>query len=1124
VLTERFVDGAARPVAGTRAATNVSVFTGERRLAGIPAVRSVRFDDVWRGIDVELHARGDNVEKIVTVAPGAAPDAIRLRVGGASALRIGSDGSLLASTGNGPLSFARPVAFQESAAGRKYVDVRYRIAADTYGFELGAYDATRPIVIDPIIQSTYLGGSGSSFADEGVRDMAIHPTSGEVYVAGFTDSANFPGTTGGAFPTGGASGDAFVARLSADLTTLLQATYLAGNETDEAHALIVTATDVYVAGSTGSSNFPATAGSAQSADPNAGAALNGFIARLPLSLTSLTAATYLGGTTAFDTSIFAMLPHPNGDFYVCGPTRSTTLPNTAGGFAPTNSGPRAAFVARIDAALSAFAQLTYFGANAGFSSNSMSCTALAADPGSGELYIGGRGDSGTALPNLTGGALATGNAGAWAARLNAALTQNPQTTWLAQDNSGSTPSVHSLLRHPANGDLYVLTDSRTGASLPPNATAGGGQTTCNGGLFNCLLVMRLNTSLTGVVAGTFYGTAASSIVPRGFNHMTIDPVSGDVFAASDGHAGLPNTAGGFQPAAPAGAVTPGFIVRIRNDLGAIVQASYIGGNNATRPVGVALHPANGHLYVAGSTSSDNFPLTSGGAQAAFAGNRDAFVTRVTPDLLGAGSPGTLQFASATYIVSEGTSTAQITVSRSGGTSAAVSVQYATANGTATAGSDYTAASGTLNWADGDGATKSFTVNITDDSAVESSETVNLALSGETGGATIGSQSSAVLTITDNDVAPPAQPGALQLSAASYSGNENGGSVTLTLTRTAGTDGAVGVSVASGGGSAAAGADYTALTTTVTWAAGDGELKTVSLALLDDSIDEADETVTITLSNATGGATLGAQSTATVTIVDDDLPPAPPPPPAQTTTARGSYGGGTLGTLSVLILAALAALGARRRVALATSFIVGIAIASATPPVAAADRESHAYLGARGVFTRSDLDAQAVERGLSALGYTGARATLDEERFGGGLQLGYRFARGATIELGVLDLGEYEVEATALTADPSQLARDVERVLGDAGLGVTLTFGWDFPLGQRLTVTPRLGAVYWDSETQVSTVAARFESSGDAVDFTAGISLGWRFGEAWRASLAYDHYDTGPLNEIRALSIGLEYRF
>ena len=85
---------------------------------------------------------------------------------------------------NGGSHSDAPIAFQEGGAGREPVAVRYRLDGNRYGFELGAYDRTRPVVIDPIIQSTYIGGSGTTFLQEGPRDIAVHPTNGDVYVAG----------------------------------------------------------------------------------------------------------------------------------------------------------------------------------------------------------------------------------------------------------------------------------------------------------------------------------------------------------------------------------------------------------------------------------------------------------------------------------------------------------------------------------------------------------------------------------------------------------------------------------------------------------------------------------------------------------------------------------------------------------------------------------------------------------------------------------------------------------------------------------------------------------------------------------------------------------------------------
>ena len=129
--------------------------------------------------------------------------------------------------------------------------------------------------------------------------------------------------------------------------------------------------------------------------------------------------------------------------------------------------------------------------------------------------------------------------------------------------------------------------------------------------------------------------------------------------------------------------------------------------------------------------------------------------------------GTLQFSTAAYSVAENVAggNAIITVTRTGGSAGAVGVSFATSNGTATAGSDYTAVSQTVSFAAGDTADKTVSVPITDDTSFELDETVTLTLSAPTGGATLGSPSTAVLTITDND---PAGPSTITLEAESGS--------------------------------------------------------------------------------------------------------------------------------------------------------------------------------------------------------------------------------------------------------------------------------------------------------------------------------------------------------------------
>src|SRR5262249_37339143 len=129
-----------------------------------------------------------------------------------------------------------------------------------------------------------------------------------------------------------------------------------------------------------------------------------------------------------------------------------------------------------------------------------------------------------------------------------------------------------------------------------------------------------------------------------------------------------------------------------------------------------------------------------------------------------------------------------------------------------------------------------------------------------------------LNITYN-AASTTQPGTLQFSNAAYSANENGGTATITVTRTGGSDGSVTVNYATSNGTATAGSDYTATSGTLTFAARETS-KTFTIPTLDDTLVETNETVSLLLSSPTGGASLGNPAAAVLTIISDDLPPPP----------------------------------------------------------------------------------------------------------------------------------------------------------------------------------------------------------------------------------------------------------
>jgi hypothetical protein len=226
--------------------------------------------------------------------------------------------------------------------------------------------------------------------------------------------------------------------------------------------------------------------------------------------------------------------------------------------------------------------------------------------------------------------------------------------------------------------------------------------------------------------------------------------------------------------------------------------------------------------------------------------------------LGVSTP-TFAFSQSSYSVSEAGPVATITINRSGSTLGAVSVHVATANGTATAGSDYTAVSEDVAFAAGETA-KTISIPITDDLVTEGNETVSLSLSSPIGGE-LSWPSTATLTIVDNERS-------FALSSAGYSVSEGAGSVPITITRSGSTALADSVHFATANGTATAGSDYTAVSEDVAFAAGE-TAKTVSIPITDDGLLESSETVSLSISSPSSGATLGSPSAATLTIQDND---------------------------------------------------------------------------------------------------------------------------------------------------------------------------------------------------------------------------------------------------------------
>ncbi len=223
----------------------------------------------------------------------------------------------------------------------------------------------------------------------------------------------------------------------------------------------------------------------------------------------------------------------------------------------------------------------------------------------------------------------------------------------------------------------------------------------------------------------------------------------------------------------------------------------------------------------------------------------------------------VQMAVSTIEITEAVETLQLTVSVLNQNNQEIRVDWATANGTATEGADFSPAAGTLVLAGGENS-GTIEIQILDDLLVETDEDLTVSLSNPQN-ATLGQPVSTGITIADDDTYPEVAFTSNEMTVGEADGSLD---VPVTLTWAYPTD--VSVDVAATASSATAGEDYDLENGTLTIPAGE-TTGTISVAILDDVLDENDETFTLTLSNPQS-AILGDPSIMTVTITDDDLSP------------------------------------------------------------------------------------------------------------------------------------------------------------------------------------------------------------------------------------------------------------
>lgn len=570
-------------------------------IRGVETYSRVLYAGVYPGIDLMFYGNQRQLEYDFTLAPGADCHAIKLRFEGANDLEFSTEGALILHTAAGEVRHERPVAYQEANGARLQIQADFKRMDDgAIGFEVGDYDPTLPLVIDPVlVYSTYAGGSA---ADTG-RGIAVD-SAGNAYLVGDSFSSDF------LFRASTTNSDIFIGKLSSN-GLLLTYTFFGGMNNDVATGLAIDASgNVYLCGETESADFPQL--------NSLGLALRGVSDAFVVKLTPENTApnTFLfeysslvGGSGEEGGASIAI--DGAGSAYITGQTSSQNFP-TVGAIQPVYGGGGSdAFVAKLAPDGKSLVYSSFLGG--GGTENSLRRTGISVDA-SGNAYVAGDTQSSDFPTRNALRAAKTGSASSldgYVAKINPGGSDFVYSTYLGGSDDDSALAIAS----DQAGSAYVTGRTRS-------TTFSGSTSTRPSSATTDAFVAKLNASGSALSYLTFIG--GNSGDETGFA-ITVDAANN---AAIAGAAGLGSPTVNAIQSFFRGGPNDAFIAKL-GTTGAVSFSTYLGGSGDDIALAVGLDLL-GAIYVTGFTTSTDFPTVSP-LRFENAGGRDILIAKIDPN-------------------------------------------------------------------------------------------------------------------------------------------------------------------------------------------------------------------------------------------------------------------------------------------------------------------------------------------------------------------------------------------------------------------------------------------------------------------------------------------------------------
>jgi Beta-propeller repeat/Abnormal spindle-like microcephaly-assoc'd, ASPM-SPD-2-Hydin/HYDIN/CFA65/VesB-like, Ig-like domain len=604
----------------------------------VPQYARVRYREIYPGIDLVYYGNQQQLEYDISVAPGADPNQVRFEVDGVWRLRVDRSGNLVLHSASGDVSWRKPVIYQESDGRKRLIAGRYHIySRHEFGFELGDYDRSRILTIDPVLSySTFIGGSLDDWFGWVTVDSA-----GNAYAVGMTQSTNFP--TVNPLPTNtsyaGGAHDATIVKLNPTGTARLYSTYIGGNGDDWNRGVVVDSSgNAYVTGYTTSSNFPTV----NPYQPAYSGGNDAFIAKIGPTGSTLLYSSYLGGTG--DDFARGIAADNNGNAYIVGYTNSSSnFPIQGALQGAYGGGPYDAFVAKFNTNQPGVASLIY--STLLGDSGDDEGIAIAIDS-SGNAYLAGSTTS-TAFPTQTPYQPSNGGSNdVFVTEINSTDTALVFSTYLG----GNGNDIAHGIAVDSTG-IYVAgeTGSTNFPTLKPVQATNGGQSDA--------FLTKFDPSGSSLLYSTYYGGSQNEYCLT----LAVDQFGRAYLGGMTGSTNfrLVNptqaTYGGYN--------FDGFVVAFNSTGDQVLFATYFGGSSFDEIQGIAVDPSGNNLYIAGETFSPNLKVTPGVVQPTYDGRGDAFAAKIQLNFNAAVvslSPGSLTFGSRALSSTSSGSNVQLT--------------------------------------------------------------------------------------------------------------------------------------------------------------------------------------------------------------------------------------------------------------------------------------------------------------------------------------------------------------------------------------------------------------------------------------------------------------------------------